>query len=83
MMGFMIPTFIMSWFIVNTAATAAMLPLMEAVLDQLDPDSQPYSLKKVTAKDLKETPLESRAPTTRKSSMIRCEKINTVINKTS
>ncbi len=42
----MIPTFLMSWFIVNTAATAAMLPLLEAVLDQLDPDSQQFNLAK-------------------------------------
>ncbi len=74
-MGFMIPTFLLSWCIVNTAATAAMLPLLEAVLDQLDPDLQKnYQLDIESKRDPKDSEMgdaETRlisGPSSRKQS---------------
>ena len=38
MLGFMFPTWFLSMWISNTAATAMMLPMVEAVLEQVKPD---------------------------------------------
>ena len=39
--GFMVPTFVLSMFINNLSTTAMMLPIMEAVLEQLKPKYVP------------------------------------------
>ena len=38
MMGSMLPTWFLSMWISNTAAVAMMLPILEAIMEQLDPD---------------------------------------------
>ena len=38
MLGFMLPTWFLSMWISNTATAAMMLPMVEAVLDQLEKD---------------------------------------------
>ena len=51
MLGFMVPTMFLSMWISNTATTAMMVPIVEAVLSEIDAETE---LKALSEEDMED-----------------------------